>query len=184
MLRGPSRWGWMQQGLNPGPFSSLLSLGSGPTRSGVATALMTSWTGQATPQHLQTTGMASPAPEPQAGSRAAPPALHLHPCLAAAEVAWAAWGWPVMSRWAPSGSLLSTRGWTSGQGDQVTLPALHLAGWRGASQPSLSLPICAGRDRMGFLSLGWRVGGKDSSSRGEPQGPDGSTGKAPSLEQC
>ena len=58
-------------------------------------------------------------------------------------------------------------------------PCHPLAGWRGPSQPSLSLPICAGKDRMGFLSLGWRVAGKDSSSRGEPQGPDGSTGEAP-----
>lgn len=58
-------------------------------------------------------------------------------------------------------------------------PCHPLAGWKGPSQPSLSLPICAGKDRMGFLSLGWRVAGKDSSSRGEPQGPDGSTGEAP-----
>uniref|UniRef100_A0A4W2H2J5 BAR/IMD domain-containing adapter protein 2-like 2 n=1 Tax=Bos indicus x Bos taurus TaxID=30522 RepID=A0A4W2H2J5_BOBOX len=63
-------------------------------------------------------------------------------------------------------------------------PCHPLAGWRGPSQPSRSLPICAGKDRMGFLSPGWRVGGKDSCSRGEPQSPDRSTGKGPPLGRC
>ncbi|XP_054097356.1 BAR/IMD domain-containing adapter protein 2-like 2 isoform X4 [Callithrix jacchus] len=69
-----------------------------PTHSGAATASMTSWTGQATPQHPRSTGMVSPAPAPQVGCRAVPLALHLHPCPAAAAAAWAARGWPLMSR--------------------------------------------------------------------------------------
>lgn len=84
---GSQQMGWGHQG-HPEPCLSLPSLDSGPTRSGAATASMTSWTGQATPQCPQSTGTASPDPARQAGSQAAPPALRLHPCLAAAEAVW------------------------------------------------------------------------------------------------
>lgn len=74
---------------------------SGPTPSGAATALMTSWTGQAIPQRLQNTGTVSPAPGPRAESPAVPPARHPRPCPAAGAAVWAAWGQPPMSRSAP-----------------------------------------------------------------------------------
>lgn len=86
----PSRW-------EGAPGQPALS-NSGPTPSGEATALMTSWTGQAILQPHQTTGIAIPAPGPRAASPAVPPAPHPHPCPAAGGAVWAAWGQPPTSR--------------------------------------------------------------------------------------
>ena len=84
MLRGPSRWGWMQQGLNPGPllFPPFSGLRSYPLRGshslddlldrpGNSTASSDYWDGQSrsrTPSRVLSR-TPSPAPTPLPGSR-------------------------------------------------------------------------------------------------------------------
>lgn len=140
-------------------FSSLLSLDSGPTRSGVATVLMTSWTGRATPQHLRTTGMASPAPEPQAASRVAPPALRLHPRPAAAGVVWAAWGWPVTPRWAPLAACAQPGSGPVGR--ETRQPSLPPLGWLEGALPAQPQPAHLCREGQNGLLESGVEGGRE-----------------------
>lgn len=158
--QGPSRWGWMQQGLNPdsllfSPFSGLRSyplrgshsLDDLLDRPGNSTASSDYWDGQSrsrTPSHIPSR-TPSPAPTPlpssrrsSMGSMGVASDVKVSPLLQPALN-------PGVGQWA---------------GRPGNPPCHPLAGWRGPSQPSRSLPICAGKDRMGFLSPGWRAGGR------------------------
>ena len=149
--QGPSRWGWMQQGLNPdsllfSPFSGLRSyplrgshsLDDLLDRPGNSTASSDYWDGQSrsrTPSHIPSR-TPSPAPTPlpssrrsSMGSMGVASDVKVSPLLQPALN-------PGVGQWA---------------GRPGNPPCHPLAGWRGPSQPSRSLPICAGKDRMGFL---------------------------------
>ena len=149
----------MQQGLNPdsllfSPFSGLRSyplrgshsLDDLLDRPGNSTASSDHWDGQShsrTPSRVPSR-TPSPAPTPlpssrrsSMGSMGVASDVKVSPLLQPALN-------PGVGQWA---------------GRPGNPPCHPLAGWSGPSQPSRSLPICAGTDRMGFLSPGWRVGG-------------------------